>query len=231
MKLLALDTTLGACSAAVACGNPSAPAVTGTYEFRERGHAEAIVPMIERVLADASVGYQDMDAIAATTGPGSFTGVRVGIATARGLALATDLPLIGMTSLEVMARAALDQLNEKPDVLGIAVDARRGEVYLALYDEHGGPLSAPQALTPEQACTQLPKEGRVALCGSGAHLLRDFAAERATLKAMLPDLQPDARALARLAMDRESKGQTLHPLYLRSPDAKPQTGKAVPRRD
>lgn len=93
MKLLALDTTLGACSAAVACGSPGTPDITGIYERRERAHAEAIVPMIERALGDASLSYRDLDAIAVTTGPGSFTGVRVGIATARGLALATDLPL------------------------------------------------------------------------------------------------------------------------------------------
>lgn len=136
-----------------------------------------------------------------------------------------------MTSLEVMAGAALDELSEAPDVLGVAVDARRGEVYVALYDELGKPLSAPQALTPEQACAQLPKERGIVLCGSGARLVCEFADARASLKPLLPDLQPDARVLARLAMKREPKRQALHPLYLRSPDAKPQTGKTISRRD
>lgn len=231
MKLLALDTTFGACSAAVACGSPGAPEITGICELRERGHAEAIIPMIERVLADASLRYHDLDAIAATTGPGSFTGVRVGVATARGLALATGLPVIGATSLEVMARAALDEQSESPDVLGVVVDARRGEVYVGLFDKRGGPLCAPQALTPKQARALLPENGSIVLCGSGAMLVRDVAPNPHALQAVSADLQPDARILARLAMNREPTTQLLRPLYLRPPDAKPQLGKAISRRE
>ena len=111
MNILALDTTLGACSAAVARTGTGAyaPKVFSAYELRTREHAEAIVPMMTRVMDEAGLAYDELDAIAVTTGPGSFTGVRVGVSTARGLALALSLPLIGVTSLEVMAQMALDR--------------------------------------------------------------------------------------------------------------------------
>ncbi|MDA7948008.1 MAG: tRNA (adenosine(37)-N6)-threonylcarbamoyltransferase complex dimerization subunit type 1 TsaB [Hyphomicrobiaceae bacterium] len=231
MNVLALDTTLGACSAAVARGEPDAPDTTGAFELREREHAEAIIPMIEHVLTDAGIGYEDLDAIAVTTGPGSFTGVRVGIATARGLALALDLPLIGATSLEVMARKALEKINDAPDVLGVVVDARRGQVYMAVFDGSGSTRSVPEALTPERAVTRLPEGGHTVLVGGGAELVRQASADPKALQVVLPDLQPDAQMLARMAMTRTPEREPLRPLYLRPPDAKPQSGKAIPRRD
>lgn len=230
MNVLALDTTLGACSAAVAHGDPEAPTIRGRYELREREHAEAIIPMIEAVLTDASTRYEALNAIAVTTGPGSFTGVRVGIATARALALALDLPVIGATSLEVMARKALDELKDSPDALGIAVDARRAQVYFALFDGRGEVRSAPQALAPAAAAELLPRRARVVLAGGGAELVRRAAANAGEFEAVLPALQPDARVLARVAMTRTPQDEPLHPLYLRAPDAKPQSGKAIPRR-
>ncbi len=229
MNVLALDTTLGACSAAIARGDPQAPEVTGVYELRDRAHAESIVPMIESVLANASLGYDELDAIAVTTGPGSFTGVRVGVSVARGLALATGLPLISVTSLEVMARMALDTLEQTPDALGVAVDARRGEVYIGIYDGVGGVLSEPKALTPEQAHALLPGGGRIVLAGGGADLVREVAGKRRIFNTILPELQPDAHMLVRIAMTRAPTQGPVHPLYLRPPDAKPQTGKALSR--
>lgn len=230
MNVLALDTTLGACSAAVAHGNPAAPTIRGRFELREREHAEAIVPMIEAALADAAMPYESLDAIAVTTGPGSFTGVRVGIATARALALALELPVIGVTSLEVMARMALDELDDPPEALGAVVDARRRQVYFALFDAEGDVRSAPQALAPEAAAELLPRQGRVVLAGGGAELVRQAAANAGAFEAVLPALQPDASVLAQMAMTRTPQDEPLRPLYLRPPDAKPQSGKAIPRR-
>ena len=229
MNVLALDTTLGACSAAIAHGEPQAPDLTGDYELRDRAHAESIVPMIESVLANASLGYEELDAIAVTTGPGSFTGVRVGVSVARGLAVATGLPLIGVTSLDVMAHMALDTLEQGPDVLGVAVDARRGEVYLGLYDGKGVMLSDPKVLAPEQAHALLPDSGQIVLAGGGAGHLREVAGNGRKFNTILPELQPDARMLARIAMSRSPTQGPVHPLYLRPPDAKPQAGKALPR--
>ncbi len=231
MNILALDTTLGACSAAVAVSGDGEPVLFCVREPREREHAEVILLMVEKVMSDGGLAFDALDAIAVTIGPGSFTGVRVGVAAARGLALATGLPLIGVTSLEVMARQALDRLDETPDTLVIALDARRGEVYQAVFDGAGETLIDPAALTPEQAVAQLPETGKIILAGGGAALVLAAAAENGrALQAVFPDLQPDASALAQIALTRAPVNGPLSPLYLRPPDAKPQTGKAVPRR-
>ncbi len=231
MKILALDTTLGACSASVSVGGDGAPQLFSAFERREREHAEVIMAMIEKVMGEAGLEFGALDAIAATVGPGSFTGVRVGVAAARGLALAIACPLIGVTSLEVMARQALERLDEAPDTLAIAVDARRGEVYQALFTGAGEIVSPPAALTPEQAAAQLPETGTLILAGSGARLVSEAAAQTGReTQTVLPDLQPDAAKLAELALTRAPIEGSLHPLYLRAPDAKPQAGKSVPRR-
>ncbi len=230
MNILALDTTLGACSAAVVRGEGAEPEIFSTFELRTREHAEAVVPMIARVMNEAGLGYDALDAIAVTSGPGTFTGVRVGVATARGLALATGLPLISATSLEVMAHMTLGQVEPVPDTLGIAVDARRGEVYLALFDGAGVVILEPAALTPEQAVDALPEKCRVLLVGGGAGLVAEAAQKKVrVVDTDLTTLQPDAATLALMALTRETLKGPLHPLYLRPPDAKPQTGKALPR--
>ena len=232
MNILALDTTLGACSAAVARRENGGSRVIGAFELREREHAEVLMPMIGRVLDEAALTYKDLDAIAVTIGPGSFTGVRVGVAAARGLALALKVPLIALTSLEVMARQALDQIDEAPDTLAVSIDARRSEVYIALFDASGNALCEPVALSPEQAAKILPASGRVMSVGSGARLLAEAALSGARdIEVALTDLQPDARMLAEMALGREPASGSVSPLYLRPPDAKPQSGKGVARRD
>ena len=237
MNILALDTTLGACSAAVALSGKGKPRFFSAYELREREHAEVIMAMIEKVMHEAGLAFDALDAIAVTVGPGSFTGVRVGVAAARGLALATGHPLIGVTSLEVMARQALDRLDKTPGTLAIALDARRGEVYLALFDGAGEMRIGPAALTPERAAARLPETDKIILAGSGAALVLQAAGESGRdIEAVLPDLQPEASTLARMALTRMALKRPpvegpLRPLYLRPPDAKPQTGKALPRRD
>jgi tRNA threonylcarbamoyladenosine biosynthesis protein TsaB len=226
MNILALDTSFGACSAAVVRDGE----IFSAYELRSREHAEAIMPMIAQVLDEASLGYEALGAIAVTTGPGSFTGVRVGVSTARGLALAAGLPLIGLNSLEVMAQMALEKIDAAIDVLGIVVDARRGEVYLALYNSKGDVISGPAALSPDQAVEILPDHGQVVLAGSGGALVVDATAKTGlSIDCVLSELQPDAASLAAMAVTRAPVEGPLSPLYLRPPDAKPQTGKALPR--
>jgi len=232
VNILAFDTTLGACSAAVARSGNGGFRVFGAYELRNREHAEVLMPMIGGVLDEAGLAYDGLDAIAVTIGPGSFTGVRVGVAAARGFALALNVPLIALTSLEVMARQALDQLDEAPETLIASVDARRSEVYIAMFDGAGNALSEPAALSPEQAAKNLPPSGRVMAVGSGAALLAEAALIGArNIEVAMSDLQPDARMLAEMALEREPTSGPVSPLYLRPPDAKPQSGKAIARRD
>lgn len=231
MNILALDTCLGACSAAVVCSGDGAAKVFARFERRERQHAETIIPMIEAVLGEAAVNWTQVDVIAVTSGPGSFTGVRVGVSTARGFSLALGKPLIAVNSLDVMARQAVESANTGSDHFAVAVDARRGEVYFALFDSAGKALSEPAALTPQQAAVNLQKANAGQVFGSGAALVRDACKPDAPAPGIaMPDLQPDARTLGVMALEIPPLEQPLRPLYLRPPDAKPQSGKAVERR-
>ena len=130
MNILALDTSMGACSAAVLRTNGAERTLFVRQEAMARGHAEALMPMVAETMAEASLPFAELDVIAATTGPGSFTGVRIAIAAARGLALVTGAGLFGTDSLTVMAKAA-EHLAEP---FAVAVDARRGMLYFGLYD-------------------------------------------------------------------------------------------------
>ncbi|MEM9590384.1 MAG: tRNA (adenosine(37)-N6)-threonylcarbamoyltransferase complex dimerization subunit type 1 TsaB [Pseudomonadota bacterium] len=222
MNILALDTSMGVCSAAVLRTGPSAQGQFLREVEMLRGHAEALMPMVKDVLAEAQVQPQDLDTIAATQGPGSFTGVRVAIAAARGLGLTSDATLFGTDSLTVMARRALCDGFTPDGPFVIAVDARRGRLYVGLFSPDGTCRDGPALLTPDEAASTLPQDFTLAL-GSGAELLGGAAREQGrALKSALPNLQPGALALADLAAESDERTPTLRPLYLRPPDAKPQ---------
>ena len=127
MRLLAIDTAMAACSAAVLEEGADLPRAAACVAM-ERGHAEALAPMVAEAMAKARLGFRDLDRIAVTIGPGTFTGVRIGLALARGLGLALAVPVIGIETLTAIAA------NEPADGLPllVAADARREEVYGAL---------------------------------------------------------------------------------------------------
>ena len=227
MNILALDTSMGACSAAVLRTNGAERTLFVRQEAMARGHAEALMPMVAETMAEASLPFAELDMIAATTGPGSFTGVRIAIAAARGLALVTGAGLFGTDSLTVMAKAAAEPLGEP---FAVAVDARRGMLYFGLYDENARQLEGPLLLSPDEAALRLPATLRCAI-GSGAASLAEAAAGRGLRVAVsFAELQPSAEALAQIAYESGETSPTLKPLYLRPPDAKPQMQTvAVPR--
>lgn len=228
MIVLGLDTCMQSCSAAVLATNGEAGELFRVHEDMERGHAEALMPMIERVMAEAGLGYDELERIAVTTGPGTFTGVRVGVAAARALALATDAKLIGIPSLEVIARQVRDMANGADAAFAVACDARRGQVYFAVYDGEGAILREPAALDARDAAARLPADCRVILAGSGAGMVAGAATGRG-IEIAPGNWLPDAGALARMAAGRAPGEGPVDPLYLRPPDAKPQAGKAVER--
>jgi tRNA threonylcarbamoyladenosine biosynthesis protein TsaB len=224
MDILALDTSMGACSAAVL---RSGGDLFARQEPMARGHAEALMPMVAEVLDEAGIAPVELDLIAATTGPGSFTGVRIAIAAARGLALVTKAKLFGTDSLTVMARTARES-GASGGPLAVAVDARRGMLYLGLYED-GNRREGPLLIAPEDAARLLPNDLGVAV-GSGAGLLAEAAAKNGRrIEAKLPELQPSAAALAGIALASGESTSVLRPLYLRAPDARPQA-QAVARR-
>lgn len=222
MNILALDTSMGACSAAVLRTDGAAERLCVRQETMARGHAEALMPMVAEVMEEAGLRFAEIDLIAATTGPGSFTGVRIAIAAARGLALVTHAKLFGTDSLTVMAKVALacGVLGSGP--FAVAVDARRGMLYSGLYDEAGRKCEGPVLIAPDEVINLLPSGLRVA-AGSGAILLAEAGGRRGhPLEAKLAELQPSAEALAEIAFASGETVPTLRPLYLRPPDAKPQ---------
>ncbi len=229
MNILALDTSMGACSAALLALDGAARTLVLREASMARGHAEALMPMVAEVMQESGLGFADLDLIAATVGPGSFTGVRIAIAAARGLALVTKAKLFGTDSLSVMAWRALASGTIGPAPFAVAVDAKRDRLYLGLYDEAAATLQGPLLIAPEQALQLLPSDLRMA-AGSGAELLAAAGARHGrVIAAVLPELQPNAAALAEIAAASGETVPVLKPLYLRPPDARPQAP-AVSRR-
>lgn len=174
-------------------------------------------------MAEAGVTFADLDALAVTVGPGTFTGLRVGLAAARGLALARTLPLVGVTTLEALAEPVGAEPVER---IAAAFDAKRGEIYFQIFNARHAALSEPMLVSVEEAADHL-QAGPVVCVGTGAGLLAAALAARG-VQARLSDApaQPDARsvariAAARLAADGVAAFRTAPaPLYLRAPDAK-----------
>lgn len=229
MAILALDTSMTACSVAVLPLDSRRP--IERFEEMPRGHAEALFPMIEAVMAEAAIDYPALTMIAVGLGPGSFTGVRAAVAAARGLALATARPLIGVGTLEIMARRCVLELTETERSAGFAVihDARRDEVYLQVFTFAGRPAASPAVTTLPDALACLPA-GLTCLAGSGAAALAHAGTSAGRhLRACLHGLLPRAADLALLAQGRQPSPRAPAPLYLREADAKPQAGKSVAR--
>lgn len=216
MNVLALDSACAACSAAVMCDGVI---VARRFRAMARGHVEALMPMVLEVLDEAGLGAESLDRMAVTVGPGSFTGLRAGLATARGFALARALPLDAVTTLEAVAFAAREQAAGRPVV--VAIETRRADLYIQRFDGGGAPASVPAALLPEAAATLL-SDPRCLLAGDGAPRLAAAAAGRPLAIADGPGL-PDAAAVAALAAKAHAEGRVLRPpspLYLHPPEAK-----------
>jgi tRNA threonylcarbamoyladenosine biosynthesis protein TsaB len=205
--------------------------VVWRHETMVTGHAERLMPMIGEVMAEAGRSLDGLDAIVVTEGPGTFTGIRIGVAAARGLALAAGLPIRAATSLHVMATQAIALLGSAAadQQIAVAMDARNSQIYVQFFDGRTGDSMTPAALTtPAQAAADCTGKTLIGV-GSAAKLLA-AEVEKAGIEVdvRLPDLQPDARILAELAPKLQER-KPLVPLYLRLPDAKPQIGKSLPR--
>jgi tRNA threonylcarbamoyladenosine biosynthesis protein TsaB len=233
MNVLAFDTCLGAVSAAVSRLGPEGEMLREAYEPRTAGHAERLLPMVAEVMQGAGLAFPELDRIAVTLGPGGFTGVRVGIAAARGLALATGKPVVAATSLAVMAHRAAEMLAHTGELLQarqlmVAVDARRGALYVQSFDTRAAELIEAQLLTPLEAARTLGPDGAVVV-GSGAAAVAAAAGEAGiAVDPRFPDLEPHARNLALMA-GRLAPVSPVRPLYLRLPDARPQEGGTLAR--
>jgi tRNA threonylcarbamoyladenosine biosynthesis protein TsaB len=222
MNVLAFDTCLGAVSVAVRWQDERGEwQLREAFELRSTGHAERLFPLMAELMDGSGLEFADIDRIAVTLGPGTFTGVRVGISAARALALATGKPVVGITSLAAMGHRARELLAERiaGRLLVVVVDARRGKLYAQTFAGGGDETSEALLLTPEEVAVRIGRE-KAFVVGSGAAavaaVLRSAGGEA---EACLPDLQPHARPLALLA-PRLAPMVPVKPLYLRLPDAK-----------
>ncbi|ASY67492.1 tRNA (adenosine(37)-N6)-threonylcarbamoyltransferase complex dimerization subunit type 1 TsaB [Sinorhizobium fredii] len=218
MLVLAIDTSGSGCAAAVydsAAGEVLAHAGADIG----RGHAERLMDFVDEALLASDRQLADIDRIAVTIGPGSFTGIRVGVAAARGLALALGKPALGITTLQVVAESARQKQPGRP-VLA-AIDAKRDEVYVQSFTARGEAEGEPEILPVAEACDRFSGFDGI-ICGSGAPLV--VAAEPAGK----PD-EIDIAVVARLGAAADPASAKPKPLYLRGPDAKPQSGFAVTR--
>jgi len=224
MKLLAIDCAASLCAACVydaAAGNELGRQVLDLG----KGHAEHLIAVIEAALSAGGIGYRELDAIAVSIGPGSFTGLRVGVSTARGLALALKIPAIGVTTLEALAAEAATIFRGRA-VLA-ALDAGREEIHAALYDKALVETYGP-AVTNLAAATAMAERTNAVLAGTAA---RQIATEAGRAFDIGPlGSTADIATYARLAAAK-GPGERPKPLYLRGADAKPQAGFILPRQD
>ncbi len=225
MRILALDTALPAVSVCFLDSEAQRPLVQESLSM-ERGHAEALMPVIARVMAQVDGGFASLDRIAVTVGPGSFTGIRIGVAAARGIALARGIKAVGVSTLTAFAAPLL--VGDSDGIVVAAIDARHGHIFFTAYGPGGRLLTSPRILALRDAC-RLLGGGRVRAVGSGAPLLRAEAARLGVEIAIVSaSAAPDIVAVARLGLAAKPENAPARPIYLKAPDVKPSVSQAVP---
>jgi tRNA threonylcarbamoyladenosine biosynthesis protein TsaB len=224
MRILAIDTALSACAACVMDAGAAEPAAFETIVM-ERGHAEALLPLLDRVVSKVEGGFSGLSRVAVTVGPGSYTGLRVGIAAARAIGLAAHVPVVGVTTLSALLASLVADENRR--VLAAAIDARHGQVYFQSIAPGGQSIVAPTLVRARDAA-RLMGSGPAVLVGSGAAAV---AAEMAGSDIIVQDTKPfpDVLWVARLGLVADPAQALPKPLYLRGPDAKPQEQARLPR--
>jgi tRNA threonylcarbamoyladenosine biosynthesis protein TsaB len=219
MLILAIDTALDACAACV-LDTDAARLIAQESQAMKRGHAEALMPLIGRVIRQAGIAFAALDRIAVTTGPGSFTGLRVGLSAARGIGLAADKPVVGLSTLTAYAAPVVGQNAAQPVVS--AIDARHDQVYFQVVSGDGGSLMRPRVAPIEEALGAA-QFGPVHLVGNAAQLLADrWPADALPPFKVDPQPAPDIAWLAWLGAAVSPDIAPARPYYLRAPDAKPQ---------
>jgi tRNA threonylcarbamoyladenosine biosynthesis protein TsaB len=217
MLILAIDTALDACAAGV-LDTEAGKLIAQESQAMKRGHAEALMPLIARIIKESGIAFASLDRIAVTTGPGSFTGLRVGLSAARGIALAANKPVVGLTTLTAYAAPVVSQNAEQPVIS--AIDARHDHVYFQVVSGNGSSLIPPRVAPIEEALGA-SQFGAPYLVGNAAQIL----SQRWPAHAPPPfrvDAQgaPEIAWVAWLGAAVSPNTAPARPFYLRAPDAK-----------
>jgi tRNA threonylcarbamoyladenosine biosynthesis protein TsaB len=218
MLILAIDTALDACAAAVLDAG-SGKLIAQASQAMKRGHAEALMPLLAGVMKDAGLPFAALDRVAVTTGPGSFTGLRVGLSAARGIALAANKPVVGLTTLSAYAAPVIGEDEAHPIIS--AIDARHDQIYYQVVGGDGSSLVEPR-VGPITEALEASRFGAPYLVGNAAQLLAErWSADAPPPRKVDPQPAPDIAWVAWLGAAADPATAPARPFYLRAPDAKP----------
>jgi tRNA threonylcarbamoyl adenosine modification protein YeaZ len=226
MRILAIDTSCGAASVAVVEGGQAGPLAVISRPMA-RGHANVLAPMVEEAMRGVEGGFPSLARIAVATGPGSFTGIRVGLAMARAMGMALAIPVVGVSTLAAFAAPLLSE--PRGGIIAATIDARHGSVYFQLFEASGRPLGPPRCDTLRE-CVRAIGAGPAWFAGDAAALVATEAHH-----AGLPyDLDggrtaPDIVALARMGLAVDPSKSPARPLYVKLPDARPNAAESIAR--
>jgi tRNA threonylcarbamoyladenosine biosynthesis protein TsaB len=227
MRVLAIDTALAACSCAV-LDTAYGGLLAGESLPMARGHAEALMPLLDRVMKHSGLVFRDLDRVAVTTGPGSFTGLRVGLSAARGLGVAVGVPLIGVSTLSALAAPYLGADDKRPVIA--AIDARHEQVYLQVFAP-GGRTTVSARIAPLRDAVREAAQIPAHIVGSAAQAIAMALPPKAAKPVTVdPRDAPDIAWVAQIGAVSPEMREPPKPLYLRAPDAQPQNAAQLPRR-
>jgi tRNA threonylcarbamoyladenosine biosynthesis protein TsaB len=208
--ILAFDTSAGAVSAAVLRGGNILAEV---LEPVSRGHGEVVMGMVKLVVDESQIGFADLDAIVVTEGPGSFTGIRVGLAAARGLGLALGIPVLGISTLLVHAAAAAAAARASQASIMVIIDSKRADLFVQHFSADLTALGDPHLVSIDALAGEIG-QAPVIVTGDAAHLLQPLPPQAVAMPAGYPAISEVGRLA--LATGRRSPAT---PLYIRAPDA------------
>ncbi len=217
--ILGMDTSMSACSVALIADGQT---ITHASEEMTRGQSEALAPMIDRVMTGHD--YADLDAVAVTRGPGAFTGLRIGLAAARSLALTIDRPCLGISTFDVLSLQVMqntDVVIPADGIIVVAIETKRDDFYIQAIGEDGSFVIAPTAMMAEDIRANLPDDRPLFIAGDGwPRLHQEWGPEGPAMREIPNVVLPDAAVLAKCAQAfvATPDDAPTSPLYLRPPD-------------
>jgi tRNA threonylcarbamoyladenosine biosynthesis protein TsaB len=226
MRILAIDTSCGAASVAVVEGGRAGPLAVISRPMA-RGHADTLPLMVEEAMRGVEGGFPSLARIAVAIGPGSFTGIRVGLAMARAMGLALGIPVVGVSTLAAFAAPLLSE--PRTGIIAATIDARHGSVYFQLFETSGRPLGPPRCDTLRE-CVRAIGAGPAWFAGDAVALIAGEA-QRAGLPYDLDAARaaPDIVALAQMGLAVDPSKSPARPLYVKPPDARPNATEPIAR--
>jgi tRNA threonylcarbamoyladenosine biosynthesis protein TsaB len=215
-RILSIETSTEVCSVAI---HEDDCLLSYAESRRQKSHSSLLLSMIDQVLSNAKITKNELSAIAVSKGPGSYTGLRIGTSTAKGLCYAFEIPLMGIDTLEAMAEEASEHLSEPSYIISM-LDARRAEVYCEIFDEHKRLIAAPAAIVLDHSSfTELCDDHRLVFVGDGAIKAEELIGDRANAT-YWSHVLPSARFIGELAIKSYHNGEFVdlnyfEPFYLK----------------